>query len=101
MCLVIVSGIQIPPVIIRNVFFQNSLEQSRGTSFFRRKRDKSAHHRRSKSLGKVNKKRNSLEQTNLRRFRVMHRIDAVNSMSNIFFEMQYNSIIFFFRIELN
>ena len=33
---------------------QNTMEQSRGTSFFRRKRDKSAHHRRSKSLGKVN-----------------------------------------------
>ena len=32
---------------------QNTMEQSRGTSFFRRKRDKSAHHRRSKSLGKV------------------------------------------------
>ena len=32
---------------------QNTMEQSKGTSFFRRKRDKSVHHRRSKSLGKV------------------------------------------------
>lgn len=39
---------------------QTSLEQSRassGTSFFRRKRDKSAHQRRSKSLGKVKNKK--------------------------------------------
>ena len=31
---------------------QNIAEQSRGTSFFRRRKDKSGHHRRSKSLGK-------------------------------------------------
>jgi tight junction protein 1 len=31
---------------------QNSVEQSRGTSFFRRRKDKNIHHRRSKSLGK-------------------------------------------------
>ena len=37
---------------------------------------------------------------NLWWFRVMHRIDAVNSISNFFFEMQFNSIIFF-RIDLN
>ena len=30
---------------------QNIAEQSRGTSFFRRRKDKSGHHRRSKSLG--------------------------------------------------
>ena len=31
---------------------QNNAEQSRSTSFFRRRKDKSGHHRRSKSLGK-------------------------------------------------
>ena len=31
---------------------QNIAEQSRGSSFFRRRKDKSGHHRRSKSLGK-------------------------------------------------
>ena len=39
---------------------------------------------------------------NLWRFRVMHRIDAVNSITNFFFKNQFNSIILFQNwIELN